>query len=238
MSTLTKQIERRLEDEAGILVSVEEDAGRIVLSGRVETEDLKETAAAIAGETAPEYPVQNELDVMQVMPSEVGDFELAETRTGMMEGATEDLSEDEALEPGDFTDQPSLHYPGGASGPSTSLEYDAVSEGDEAYVPPTDPVGTNTEVIGGLQHSSMQSIKVDRSSDGTLGDEGIADAVRRELREDASTTDLELEVEVVEGVVHLRGKVPLLEDAENAEAVAATVPGVIEVIEETDVVGL
>jgi osmotically-inducible protein OsmY len=84
----------------------------------------------------------------------------------------------------------------------------------------------------------MQSIKVDRSSDGTLGDEGIADAVRRELREDASTTDLELEVEVVEGVVHLRGKVPLLEDAENAEAVAATVPGVIEVIEETDVVGL
>jgi osmotically-inducible protein OsmY len=84
----------------------------------------------------------------------------------------------------------------------------------------------------------MDSIEVDRSSDGTLGDEGIADAVRRELREDASTTDLGLDVEVREGVVYLRGEVPLLEDAENAEAVAATVPGVIEVVDETEVAGL
>ncbi|MEX0783455.1 MAG: BON domain-containing protein [Dehalococcoidia bacterium] len=238
MSTLTRQIERRIEDEAGIVVSVEEEAGRIVLSGRVETEDLKETAAAIAGEAAPEYPLQNELDVMQVMPAEVSDFQLAETRTGMMEGATEDTREEGGLEPGDFTDQPTLSYPDGASGPSASLDYDAVSEGDETYVPPTDPVGTNTEVIGGFSHSSMDSIEVDRSSDGTLGDEGIADAVRRELREDSSTTDLRLDVEVIRGVVHLRGPVPLLDDAENAEAVAATVPGVIEVVEETEVVGL
>ncbi|MGH2610627.1 MAG: BON domain-containing protein [Tepidiformaceae bacterium] len=238
MSTLTKQIERRLEDEAGIVISVEEEAGRIVLSGRVETEDLKETAAEIAAEFAPEYPLQNELDVIQVMPAELGDLELAEIRTGMMEGATEGTREDEALEPGDFTDQPTLNYAGAAGGPSTSLDYDAVSEGDEAYVPPTDPVGTNTEVIGGFQHSSLDSIEVERSSDGTLGDEAIADAIRRELREDAATTDLALDVEVFEGVVTLRGSVPLLEDAENAEAVAATVPGVIEVADETEVTGL
>ena len=238
MSTLTKQIERRIEDEAGIVVSVEEEHGRIVLSGAVETEDLKETAAAIAGETAPEYPLRNELDVMEVMPGELSNRELSGTRTGMMEGATEDLREEGALEPGDFTDQETLEYPGGASGPSTSLDYDAVSEGDDVYVPPTDPVGTNREVIGGLQGSAMDSVEVDRSSDGTFGDEGIADAVRRELREDAATTDLQLEVEVAEGVVHLRGRVPLLEDAENAEAVAATVPGVLEVVDETEVVGL
>jgi osmotically-inducible protein OsmY len=73
MSRLTKEIERRLEDEAGILVSVEEEAGRLVLSGTVETEDLKDTAGEIAAEVAPEYPLRNELDVAQVMPAEVRD---------------------------------------------------------------------------------------------------------------------------------------------------------------------
>jgi hypothetical protein len=154
----------------------------------------------------------------------------------MTESVEEEMREEEALEPGDFTDQSTLSYPESASGPSTSLDYDAVSEGDEAYVPPTDPVGTNTEVIGGLQHSSLDSIEVERSSDGTLGDEGIADAVRRELREDAATTDLRLDVEVFQGVVTLRGRVPLLEDAENAEAVASMVPGVVEVVDEMEIV--
>src|SRR5687767_11089655 len=118
MSTLTKQIERRIEDEAGIVISVDEEDGRIVLSGAVETEDLKDTAAAIAGETAPEYPVRNELDVTTVVPGELSEMDLSETRTGMMEGATEELREEGALEPGDFTDQHTLDYPGSASGPS------------------------------------------------------------------------------------------------------------------------
>jgi hypothetical protein len=41
--------------------------------------------------------------------------------------------------------------------------------------------------------------------DGRPGDEAIADAVRRELREDATTTSLEAEVLVHAGGVHLRG---------------------------------
>lgn len=40
------------------------------------------------------------------------------------------------------------------------------------------------------------------------------------------------------GIVHLRGQVSDLDDADNAEAVAARVPGVQEVIEELDVAGL
>jgi osmotically-inducible protein OsmY len=238
MSMLTKQIERRLEDYAGILVTVEEDEDRIVLSGMVENEDLKEAAQDIVAEVAPGRDIVNELDVMEVIPEEIGALNLAETRTGMMEGASPDLADDESLEPGDFTDQETVDSPQMAGGPSMSLEEDEVSEGGGVWVPPTDPVGTNREIIGGFSGSSLDSVEVDRSSDGTLGDEGIADAVRRELREDSATTDLQVEIEVAEGVVYIRGAVALLEDAENAEAVAATVPGVVDVIDETEVEGL
>ena len=67
------------------------------------------------------------------------------------------------------------------------------------------------------------------------GDEAIADAIRRELREDSSTTALEITVDVFRGVARLRGKVADLADAENAEAVASMVPGVREVREELKV---
>jgi osmotically-inducible protein OsmY len=63
----------------------------------------------------------------------------------------------------------------------------------------------------------------------------LAEAVERELREDAATTSLSIDVFVRRGIVHLRGWVPGLEDADDAEAVAARVPGVIDVVEEIDV---
>ena len=81
----------------------------------------------------------------------------------------------------------------------------------------------------------MDDVSVERSSDGRLGDEAIRDAILRELREDAATTDLNLEVDVEEGLVTLRGTVQSLDDVESAEEVAARVPGVIEVNEELDV---
>ena len=56
----------------------------------------------------------------------------------------------------------------------------------------------------------------------------------KELRRDAATTALEVQVAVRNGSVRLRGRVPDLVDAENVEAVAARVPGVVEVIEELD----
>ncbi len=81
----------------------------------------------------------------------------------------------------------------------------------------------------------MDSLEVERSADGTLGDEAIADAIRRELREDAATTALAVDVAVYRGVARLRGTVQDIADAENAEEVAARVPGVLEVREELDV---
>jgi osmotically-inducible protein OsmY len=70
------------------------------------------------------------------------------------------------------------------------------------------------------------------------GDEAIADAVRRELSEDAATTDLDVDVDVDDGIVRLSGRVPELVDAENAESVAGRVSGVDQVIDDLEVPGL
>jgi hypothetical protein len=64
----------------------------------------------------------------------------------------------------------------------------------------------------------------------SAGGEALLDAVRRELREDASTTALDLSVKVHDGVVILLGSSVGPEDAEAAEAVAARVPGIQEIV--------
>jgi len=130
----------------------------------------------------------------------------------------------------DFTDQP-------------ATDAEAV-DSDPVVFPPTDPVVTadyrgNTQVLGGFEPTSMITEEVAPSTlDNRPGDEALADAIRRELREDATTTDLQIDVEVRQGVAHLRGRVPAMEDANNAEAVAARVPGLREVLEELEVAAI
>jgi hypothetical protein len=68
-----------------------------------------------------------------------------------------------------------------------------------------------------------------------LGDEELANAVRRALQQDALTTGTTILVEVEHGVVHLDGRVGYLQDAEAAQAVAARVPGVRHVEDDLDV---
>ena len=93
------------------------------------------------------------------------------------------------------------------------------------------------QVLGGFD--SEPGITVERSAmDNQPGDEALADAVRRELREDAATSELSIVVAVRQGVAHLRGRVTDLEDAENAEAVASRVPGIREVVEELEVASI
>ena len=114
-------------------------------------------------------------------------------------------------------------------------------EGDAAYVPPTDPVvrpGRTTggaEIVGGFAAQADVPDPVRSASDGARGDEAIADAVRDALSLDASTAGLELGVDVTDGVVRLRGTVAGPEDGESAEAVAGAVPGVVEVIDDTEI---
>jgi osmotically-inducible protein OsmY len=122
-------------------------------------------------------------------------------------------------------------------------EDDADDSGGEPFFPPTDPVVTtdrrgDAQVLGGFGATSLDDVAVARSaSDREPGDEALVDAVRRELRQDALTTDLEVEVEVEvrDGVAVLRGTVADLVDAESFEEVAGRVPGIRDVLDRTEI---
>ncbi len=119
----------------------------------------------------------------------------------------------------------------------------AAPEDAETYVPPTDPVVTtddqgNAQVLGGFGATSMEEPAVAPSETHGPADSALEEAIRRELRRDAATTDLPIEIEVIDGVAHLRGEVSDMVDSDNAAEVAGRVPGVLEVIDETDVTGL
>jgi osmotically-inducible protein OsmY len=235
MAIPTAQLEDRLARALGIPLTIEEDGRQVVVSGMIDTEEARDNALDMVRAAFPAREVVDGLTVTDALASDAGGLEISSEDVGSLDGASDDYSDpSESIEAGDFTDQVTASSPDEAAGPSTSLYEDVVSEGDRVYTPPVDPVGTNTEVIGGLQASSLDSIEVERSAlDGAPGDEALRDAILRELREDAATTDLKLDVVVRQGVARIRGRVPWLEDAENAEEVASRVPGIIEVVDET-----
>lgn len=249
------EIERHIAEEADIDVLVEEDDGRFVVTGIVSTADEHDRAIELARDAAGEAEVDDGLEVLGTMPATIAglvaedsgfdavDRDLSEVETRAMDGAAEGFDEAN-LEPGDFAHGDHTTTDSWlAQGPTSAIDEDVVSEGDVVFVPPTDPVVARdpvtlrTRVVGGLSPTSMDDLGVARSAlDGEPGDEAIADAIRRELLEDAATTGLDqVRVAVFQGVATLRGRVPFLEDAENAEEVASRVPGVIEVSEELDV---
>jgi len=138
-----------------------------------------------------------------------------------------------------LVDQPLLTDPLAAAGSQDDI-IDPAADGDAAYVPPVDPVIAASRhgevtVPGGFTTSAAEEIAPRPSSDGRIGDEALVDAVQSALRHDAATTNLDIEVTAEQGVVRLRGRVPGLEDAENAEEVAGRVEGVAEVVEELQV---
>ncbi len=125
----------------------------------------------------------------------------------------------------------------------SNIEAAVDGEDGEPYFPPTDPVLTTDghgepQMLGGFSSGSMEDVHVARSSDHELGDVAIADAIRRELAQDAATMDLKLRVEVRNGVATLSGRVDGMEDGENAEEVASRVPGVKEVLDRTTAEGV
>lgn len=103
------------------------------------------------------------------------------------------------------------------------VQDDALESVEEAepYFPPTDPV--------------MGEAPLGVDDAGGTGDEALAERVRRELAEDATTTDLDIEVDVREAVATLRGRVPELADTDDALAVAGRVPGIVDVVDELEV---
>src|SRR5690606_37807832 len=102
---------------------------------------------------------------------------------------------------------------------------------------PTDPPrARDGEFLGGFQVTSDEDVMDTRSRFvGGPADSALEEAVIIELREDSATAHLDIRVTSIDGVIYLRGIVDDIEDAENAEAVAARVPGVVEVRDELEV---
>jgi osmotically-inducible protein OsmY len=239
-AALTQRLEQQLA-EAGLQVSVERSEGALLLSGVVDSEESRQAAEDIVTQAMPEARVDNQIDIESVLPTDIAAFAGDEPTAELADSAAELRARGE-LEP-DFTDRPGLSDPVEAPGASSSDADDPANTG-EVYTPAVDPVLTTDQhgtarILGGFEIDSFEDAPVERSAmDRAPGDEALADAIRRELAEDAATTELNIYVAVREGVAHLRGRVADLDDADNAEAVAARVPGVRDVVEELEVSGL
>lgn len=235
-ASVVARIEQQLA-QVGLQVAVASSDGALLLTGVVETEEAREAAQDVVAGIAPNARVDNQIEVMTVLPTDIDDFVGSEPTAEMAESSADIRRRGGELEP-DFISRPVMTDPIEVAGPDGSGPED-IAETGETYTPPDDPVLTTdahgrTKVLGGFDSSTDDS-EVDTSSDGVPGDEALADAVRRELAEDSATTALSILVAVRNGVVHLRGQVSDMDDADNAESVAARVPGIREVVEELEV---
>lgn len=107
----------------------------------------------------------------------------------------------------------------------------------EPYMPPTDP----PVLPGGREAIHMATgFGVSPEEETALeplprGDEDIRDEALLILRQDSDTSTLPLDVEVDEGVIRLVGAVPSAMDGERAADLLSYVPGVVEVVDDTEI---
>jgi hypothetical protein len=239
MNFSTTELEQEIAREAGVHVAAQASGDEVELSGMAQSDGEHQAAIDVARAfLSDRWRIIDNIEVTSVLPESLDGMELSTADAGDFPSATPETEDDEALEPGDFTDQEILENAEGAAGPSAIADIDQdYSEGDEVYVPPTDPPSDGAdEIIGGFQTTSMDEEVPEGGGRSDLisgpPDEAIRDHVLRELREDSETTALTIEVEVANGIVELSGLVDDILDAEAAEAVAARVEGVREVREQ------
>lgn len=232
--TLVAALSRALE-EIGLYVAVELRTGVLTISGEVGSNREREAALDVAAAVAHARGllVEDGLEVVPVFPdSAFGDLGGADH--GAFAYLTADRDHNQLLDAGlegdaDF-----------ASDAGTSDPEEATAEA-VPFFPSTDPVvrpsttGPGLSIVGGFAATSLDAEDEPPRRGRRRPDDDVKEDVLRELREDALTTDLQIEVEARNGIVVLRGTVPTLDDAENAEAVASEVSGVREVREELTV---
>jgi osmotically-inducible protein OsmY len=221
---------------AGIYLAVQARDRAVVLSGVVEGEADREAALDVALAVAEPRGLTVE-DAIEVSDGE----EVRESfeDAGGREFAALDQDRqgpDLTLGTADVVDvEPDF------TGNVGTTDAQLATEEGETYFAAVDPVVRPTndaqelDVVGGFAESSL-----DPDDPATVfadPDDELAQAIRRELREDAATADLAptIRVAVRNRIVTLRGVVETVEDAEEVEAVAARVGGVAEVREELDV---
>ena len=226
-------------------VQASERDGTIVLSGNVGSQSARDTAERIATSLAPGKRIENGIEVQSSVTEDInwlrGQHEEQQNPSEPVVGPDTMLTDTGVA--ASVLDQP-LETDETDVVDDTVADLEPPVEPDPAYFAPTDPVTGpdehgNLTVVGGWTPTSDAEITVNPSYEDNLpGDEALAEAVERELHEDAQTTALSLDVSVEQGVVHLRGRVDGLEDAEAAQDVASRVPGVVDVVDETQITSL
>jgi hypothetical protein len=125
-----------------------------------------------------------------------------------------------------------------------TTDVEDVVENGETYFPPTDPVVRSVDdldglaVQGGFADTALEEpVEANRDPPRMkYNDDEIAENVLNALRNDSYTTDLDIDVDVAQGIVYLRGRVNSIEDAEQAQEVAGRVDGVVDVEDQTELV--
>jgi osmotically-inducible protein OsmY len=247
MNSRDREHEQRIQqllDEARIPVAVVVENGVARLIGAVSSERARQAAIDLASADRQITRVEDEMNEEVVSPDMASEPEDDDGEFGYVDEET--IRDAVSDEEDDFQAEDEEQD-------DSTLDYEEVVEDRETYFPPTDPVvepernSPDLEIVGGFQSEATDDTDEDEerayaesvplaTGDRLLvrDDEDIRDDVIRELREDALTTDFVLNVDVRRGVVFLTGRLQTLDDAENAQAVAARVPGVIDVEDRTE----
>src|SRR5690348_13630944 len=127
MSAVTERIEHELASQAEVYAAVQEQGDAVVLSGIIESEEQRLAAFDIVQMIAPNLRIIDDLEIEGSLPgtieeghivsATIGDAPIADT--GVVEPSDD-------IEPGDFTDQPILENPYGASGPGYTAADEAI----------------------------------------------------------------------------------------------------------------
>jgi osmotically-inducible protein OsmY len=244
---LAARIDRRLRDEAGIYAAVRVGGGIAYLDGLVESVEQREAATDLALGFVGIDDVQNDLEVEEFgtpgVPARTAESTYAEVSYEMLEG-------DWSARPGPLDElaEPDLNEPVPLAGGDVTRDPLIAAEEGIPYVPPVDPVVRPSRdaqliaIVGGFGTAADEAYP-DFSATTALGeappgDDDLRERVVAALLADAATTDMAIDVTARDGVVHLRGAVPTLDDAALVEEVAGRVPGVSEVVEALAVVAL
>ncbi len=238
-ANIATDIETRLSQaEIPLIVEVREGVAR--LTGRVESQRVRQAALDLARSVDGVLGIDDQIDYEVVAPDMYFEPQDDDEEFGYAdrEALLDDISDTEPTFQGD----------------TGAWDFQEAIEEGEPYFPPTDPVvrpstdEQDLDVLGGFSESSMDELVTDPDLEpwanagepdvfGPRQDGDIQRDVENELREDAYTTDIPVHVNVVNGIVYLRGKVHSITDAEYAEEVAGRVPGVAEVQDLTEVEG-
>jgi osmotically-inducible protein OsmY len=237
--TLAEELEQTLKS-AELFVSVSADNRELTLTGEVDSGANHQAALDLAQPVARRLGlrISDNITVTEMVPDEA--WEIRESEQA--------LGEDHIPDPETRSEAEALSLDPDFTGDIGTTDSEVAAAEAIPYFPPTDPVvepSTDVEqldIVGGFEATSMDP--EDDEGQGIappadqFDDDELAENILRELRQDAMTTELLVHVSVNGGIATLTGEVPTVEDAEQAEAVAARVPGVREVREQLRVIAL